>query len=145
MQYGSLREKIATEKIERAERYERFERIVNEAFLAGEAAGIAAAPTPMTVVEADPITGRKLDGGKSYYVADGVCGFAWVKLYGLGNSSFGKYLAKNGIAKKSYSGGLQIWISAFNQSLDRKEACARAMAEVFNKYGFSAYAESRMD
>jgi hypothetical protein len=145
MQYGSLREKIAAEKAERLERYAQFAAIVDEAFAAGMAAGRAANPAPMIVSEANPISGAKLDGGKSYYVSEGACGFAWVKFYGLGNSSFGKWLLKQGVAKKSYSGGLQIWISEFNQSLDRKEACARAMADVFKKHGFSAYADSRMD
>lgn len=143
--YPSLREKIAAEKAERAERYAKFAEIVAEAFAAGMAAGNACNPVPMTVVEADPITGGKLDNGKSWYVADGVCGFAWVKFYGLGNSSFGKYLLKHNIASKAYPSGLQIWISAFNQSLMKKEACAQAMADVFNKHGFTAYAGSRMD
>lgn len=143
--YASLREKIAAEKSERAERYAKFGEIVAEAFAAGMAAGNACNPVPMTVVEADPISGGKLDGGKSWYVADGACGFAWVKFYGLGNSSFAKYLVKKGIASKAYPSGLQIWISAFNQSIARKEACAEAMAEVFNKHGFKAYACSRMD
>ena len=143
--YASLREKIAAEKSERAERYAKFDEIIAEAFAAGMAAGNACVPAPMVVREADPISGGKLDGGQSWYVADGVCGFAWVKFYGLGNSSFAKYLVAKKIASKAYPSGLQIWISAFNQSLMKKEACANAMAEVFNKHGFKAYAGSRMD
>ena len=145
MQYESLRQKIAAEKAERFERYAQFVAIVDEALAAGKAAGEAAIPDPMVVVEADPLTGNKLDGGRSWQVNDGPCGFAWVKFYGLGNHSFGKWLLKQGVARKAYPSGLQIWISAFNQSLVRKEACARAMAEVFKRHGFQAYADSRMD
>ena len=132
-EYGS---KIAAESAARKTRYANFETVYNKAVAAGRAAGEAIVPVPMTV------QGQ----GQSWFVADGnVCGFAWVAIRPA-NSSFAKWLKKNKLAKPAYGGGLQIWISAFNQSMARKEACARAMAEVFEtELGITAYADSRMD
>ena len=82
-------------------------------------------------------------GGKDQYA----CGFAWVEIYGIkGNTKLGKALAAQGI-RKSYSGGLQMWNpSKFPcQNVDTLEAGADAAAKVFKKYGFTAYAGSRLD
>jgi hypothetical protein len=136
-EYGSLREKIAAESAARKGRYAKFEAVYNKAVAAGRAAGEAAAPQPMVVQD-----GRS---GQSWFVGEGVCGFAWVSVT-PGNSSFAKWLAKQKLARKAYEGGMQIWISAFNQSMQRKQACAEAMAEIFrNELGVKAYAGSRMD
>lgn len=75
------------------------------------------------------------------------CGFAWIDIYGIkGNTKLGKALAANGF-RKSYSGTMQMWNpSKFNcQNVDTKEAGAEAAAAVFKKYGFEAYAGSRLD
>lgn len=144
MQYATLREKIAAEKAARVERHAHFDTVIAEAFAAGAAAAAAAVPTPMTVVESDPVSG--LERGRAWYVSEGACGFAWVKFQGsVTNTSFGKYLVKQGHARKGYPSGLQIWITAYNQSVDRKYAAARAMSEVFNRHGFACYADSRLD
>jgi hypothetical protein len=145
MEYGSLREKIAAESKARRERYVAFEaawvRAVNAAKLAGE----ALTPRPMVVSEAAGLSDRPAPGGKSWYVPDGVCGFAWVTV-SPGNSSFAKWLVKNGYASKAYGGGVSHWVSAFGQSMERKEAYARAMADVLrNELGVNAYPGSRMD
>ena len=79
-----------------------------------------------------------------YYVGDGPCGFAWVTVK-PGTSSFAKWLVKQGYASKAYGGGVQIWISEHNQSLERKTAHARVMAERLREYGFKAYSNSRID
>lgn len=82
-------------------------------------------------------------GGRDQFA----CGFAWVNIYGVkGNTRVGKALAKEGI-RKSYSGGLQMWNpSKFGcQNVDTLEAGAQAAAEVFKRYGFEAYAGSRLD
>lgn len=82
-------------------------------------------------------------GGKDQYA----CGFAWVEIYNVkGNTKLGKALAAQGI-RKSYSGGLQMWNpSKFPcQNVDTLEEGARAAADVFKKYGFTAYAGSRLD
>jgi hypothetical protein len=77
-------------------------------------------------------------------IADGVCGFAWITVK-PGNCGFAKYLVKKGAARRAYGGGVSVWVSAFNQSMAKKEAYARAFAEVLANAGIRAYAESRMD
>jgi hypothetical protein len=82
---------------------------------------------------------------QSWYVSEGACGFAWVNV-SPGNSSFAKWLVKNKLASKAYHGGVDIWISAHGQSIERKEAHAREMARVLKeKLGIKAYAGSRLD
>jgi hypothetical protein len=145
MEYGSLREKIAAEKIERQARYAKFEEAYNEANRAGFAAGEMSKPVPMMVVEhSDPLNDASLPKAM-WHVPQGACGFAWVKV-SPGNSSFAKWLVKNKLARKSYYGGVEISISAHGQSIERKEAHARAMATVLKeKLGINAYADSRLD
>ena len=75
------------------------------------------------------------------------CGFAWVNVWGVrSNSKMGKALQAAGF-RKDYTGSLQLWNpSKFpTQSLNILEAGAQAAADVFRKYGFEAYAGSRMD
>jgi len=136
-EYASLREKIAAEKAERLARYAAFGDLLTDAYRAADEAGRACVPTPMIVsgYEDDP-------------VMDGPCGFAWVNIR-PGNSSFAIWLTKNGHARKSYDGGVQIWIRGFGQSCARKSAAADAMAEVFNSSPLTnnlrIYAASRLD
>ncbi len=82
-------------------------------------------------------------GGRDQYA----CGFAWVNIYGVkGNTRLGKALSAAGV-RKAYGGGLQMWNpSKFGcQNVDTLEAGAEAAADVFRKYGFEAYAGSRLD
>ena len=80
------------------------------------------------------------------------CGFAWVNIYTFdekkirGNSKLGKALKSLGV-EQNYERTFQIWNPSGlgTQSVDAKEAGARAAAEVFNKYGFNAYSGSRLD
>lgn len=80
------------------------------------------------------------------------CGFAWVTLYDLngkkldGRSRVAKDLQDLGV-RKAYGGGFQLWNpSGYGcQNIDTLEAGARAAADVFKKYGFKAYAGSRLD
>lgn len=75
------------------------------------------------------------------------CGFAWVTIHGVkGNTKLGKALKECDI-RPAYSGGLQMWNpSKFGcQNVDTLEAGAEAAAQVFKKYGFTAYAGSRLD
>lgn len=144
-EYASLREKIAAESAERKARYAKFEAVYNKAVEAGRAAGEAKVPQPMVVVEANGLSNEPKPGGQSWFCGEGACGFAWVKV-SPGNSSFAKWLVKNKLARKSYYGGVEINISAFNQSVERKEACAAAMAKVLSaELGVTAYADSRLD
>ena len=82
-------------------------------------------------------------GGRDQYS----CGFAWVDILGIkGNTRIGRYLKEAGL-RKSYTGGLQIWNPAGYgcQNIDTLEAGAEAAARVFERYGFKAYAGSRLD
>lgn len=134
MQYATLREKIAAEKAERANRYSKYQEIIEEAYKAGIEAGKNARPIPMYVIE----QGIPIDR-----IDDGACGFAWVAF--PGNTSFGKWAKKQGLARSHYPSGLCVWVSEFGQSVDRKEAFAGAYAKVLKDNGIDAYAGSRLD
>jgi len=118
--------------------------IHREAHSAGMAAGKAAIPTPMTVYEADGLSNRPKPGGKSWYVSEGVCGFAWVTIPD-GRSSFARWAAKQKLGHKGYPKGFDLWVHQFGQSMTRKEAYARAYAKVLRDNGIDAYPRSRMD
>ena len=83
-----------------------------------------------------------LDGEDRY-----ACGFAWVSIHGIkGNTKIGRRLKQAGV-EQSWDKSFQIWnpSGVGFQNIDCKEAGARAAAEVFKRYGFTAYAGSRLD
>lgn len=112
---------------------------------AGREAVEALTVVPMTVTRrANPFDSTS-EVLQSWHVADGVCGFSWINVKPA-NGKFAKYLLKLGIARKdSYYGGVCIWVSDYNQSMQRKEAYAHAFAKVLHDNGIKAYASSRMD
>lgn len=119
-------------------------RIYREAWAAGVAAATATRPTPMHVVErANPLDDTSPIIRRYAPVLDGACGFAWVKF--AGNTEFGRWAKKNGKASAHYPTGLSVWISEYNQSVERKAAHAQAMARVLRDNGIVAYGESRLD
>jgi hypothetical protein len=76
------------------------------------------------------------------------CGFAWVDIYGIrANSKLGKQLTSLGIKKDSWKKCHSVWDPAGLpvQNIDIKESGAYAFADVLSKYGFRAYAGSRLD
>lgn len=81
---------------------------------------------------------------QSWFVPDGVCGFAWVVVR-PGNSPFANWLKKNGLGRKGYGGGVHMWVHQFNQSMQKKETYAHAFAGVLCEAGLDAYSNSRMD
>lgn len=91
---------------------------------------------------------NKYLGGQDQYA----CGFAWISVYPehKGNTRAGRaerrVLEAIGF-EKSYDGSYQCWNPSKwgGQNIDVKEAGARAGAEVLRKYGFKAYAGSRLD
>jgi hypothetical protein len=122
-----------------------FSALFNKARAAGMAAADACTPVPMTVVDADPITSMPKAGGKAYFVPDGVCGFAGVRVR-PGNSAFAKFLVAQGLARKdTYAGGVYMSCHAYNQSLAKKESYCDAFARVLEEAGVKASMESRMD
>ena len=75
------------------------------------------------------------------------CGFAWTNIYRVkGNTKLGKMLKAAGV-RQDYTKAFQLWNPAKLpvQSLSVLEAGAQAAADVFRKYGFEAYAGSRLD
>lgn len=75
------------------------------------------------------------------------CGFAWTNIYKIkGNTKLGKMLKAAGV-RQDYTKAFQIWNPAKMgcQSVGILEEGARAAADVFRKYGFEAYAGSRLD
>ena len=120
-------------------------KIFAEALAAGRVAGEAAEPTPMVVGTPTTLLGNDIDYNKpTYYVADGVCGFAWVVIR-PGNSSLARQAVKLDIGSSAYGGGVSIWIRDHGQSLDRKKRHAKAYADVLQGHGVDAYAQSRID
>jgi hypothetical protein len=91
---------------------------------------------------ADTFFQTRLNGVDQYS-----CGFAWVNIYGIkGNTKMGKTLKAAGI-NQDYSKAFSIWNPSEHnaQNIDTKEAGADAAAKVFERYGFTAYAGSRLD
>ena len=89
------------------------------------------------------------------YFADGgwgACGFAWVDIYKhndvplKGNTKMGRAMKAAGV-EQNWQRTFSIWNPSKypTQNIDTLEAGARAAAEVFRKYGFTAYAGSRLD
>ena len=112
---------------------------------AGLAAGKAARPTPMVVVQrANPFDDTSPITRRYAPVMDGVCGFAWIKIRPA-TGSFVRWLKARDKGYKSYTGGYDISVNAFEQSLERKAAYARAFAAVLTEAGMTAYPQSRMD
>jgi hypothetical protein len=111
-----------------------FKALVDKAQAAGVVAGESAAVRSMTVV----------GSGKEYFVADGVCGFAWVNVQ-KGQQKFVNFLKKQGLGHKAYYGGWDVPCHEFGQSMQRKEAYCAAYAQVLRDGGIKAYAQSRMD
>jgi hypothetical protein len=121
-----------------------------------DAAGKIAVETthvvPMVVGQETTLFSGVIDKTKPmYYVEDGACGFAWVNVYpaNKGNTRLGKeeraLLEANGFRKNEYEKCYQLWISAYNQSIQKKEAYASAFANVLQNNGIRAYSGSRMD
>ena len=135
MEFSTLKEKIAFESKQRAERNAGFAALVSVAHAAGMAAGRECRPIAMVVCDAG---GEPLE-----MVDDGACGFAWITF--AGNTAFGKWAKKEGIARPHYPSGLCVWVSDFGQSVDRKAAYAGAYAQVLRNSGIDCYADSRLD
>jgi hypothetical protein len=92
----------------------------------------------------EPMTVMNSDTGQRWFIEDGVCGFAWVTIRPA-NCAFAKWMKKVHGCHLAYGGGMQYWISDFNQSMQKKEAYADAFAHVLNEFDIHAYAASRID
>ncbi len=106
---------------------------------AGMKAGKAASPRAMIVTQQyGPQRGRQ------DYVADGVCGFAYIVVPARGG--FAQWLRATEKGRKwSSEPGVHISVHEFGQSMERKSAYAAAFAKVLNEAGVKATTFSRMD
>lgn len=130
-----------------------FKEILAKADAAGKEAVEKAKIIPMIVGEGKSLFSNEIDYSKpTEYVSDGVCGFAWVNVYPefKGNTKLGKLerkvleecgFQKDWDSNKKY----YMWVSAYNQSMQKKEAYARAFAKIVAAYGIDSFAQSRMD
>lgn len=139
-------EKSANERAERVANYEEVWREVREQ---ASRAYIEASPTPMVVYEAVGLSSVPKPGGQSWEVAEGPCGFSWIH-FPKANTSFVRWLAKQGIGRKSYYGGwdVQSWqvVNADRgQSIERKRSAMTAGAEVLRRAGIDCRADDRLD
>ena len=113
--------------------------------LLGREAANKAVVAPMIVQEHTNMMDDTSPVAKSYYVPDGVCGFAWLVVR-PGNSSFAHWLKKTKGGRKEYYGGVAVSIHDYNQSMQRKEAHASAMAKYLREVlAINIYSQSRMD
>ena len=120
-------------------------RLFANALEAGIKAGNSANPTPMVVGTPTTFLGNDIDyDKKTYYVPDGVCGFAWVVIKPA-TSSLALRAKQLGLGHKEYGGGYSISVREHGQSLERKEKHARAYAKVLSDAGVNAYSQSRID
>ncbi len=113
---------------------------------AGTIAGEALNPVPMIVEEHAQPMNDSSPVVKSWYVPQGVCGFAWVTL--PGRTAFAKYLVSEGVGRKgdSYSPGVKVWVRGFGQSYEKKSAYAAAFAGVLANAGIvGVYPGGRLD
>jgi len=138
---ASLKEKIAAEKAERAAKHKSFAALYLKAQHVGFQAGETMIPRPMGIVECDAM-GRPI--GSAHIEFEGACGFASV-IVRHANKGFGHWLISSGLARRHYHGGAEIWISAHNQSYERKLAHANAMAFELGQGGVDCYASARLD
>lgn len=99
------------------------------------------------VVEAQTEAQKAARAALAQYGDRDACGFAWTSIYRIkGNTRIGKMLKTAGV-RQSYDKSFQLWNPSGlgTQSMNILEEGARAAADVFRKYGFEAYAGSRMD
>lgn len=99
------------------------------------------------VFEARSEANRAARNALAQYGDRDACGFAWVNIYRVkGNTKLGKMLKAAGV-RQDYTKAFQIWnpSNLGTQSVGILEIGAQAAADVFKKYGFEAYAGSRLD
>jgi hypothetical protein len=111
-------------------------------FATAEAAGAAAAAAFKAAGQVQPMT--VTDGKQNWFIADGPCGFAWVR-FRDGRSPFAKWVKSTGKGYNGYPTGVEVWIRAYGQSIQMKEVHAAAMAASFTAQGIPASYNSRMD
>ena len=145
---AAFKEMLNTKAEQATARYAEYQEWVTACSELANAAYINAQPAPMAVYETAGLSDAPKPGGKSWYVSEGVCGFAYVTIHPA-TSSFARWLSKNKIGYNAYTGGWQIpmhfFVGQIGQSLERAEAAAHAVANFLCQQGIDTHASSRMD
>ena len=132
---------------------EAFEALMEKADAVGREAVANLKVTPMIVGKSKSLFSNEIDYSEPVeYIADGVCGFAWISIYPefKGNTRLGKQeraVLEEFEFEQDYSNKAKYtrWVSDFGQSLERKTAYANAAAAVFASAGIRAFGQSRID
>ena len=128
------------------------EEVWKEATEAAIAAHDACVPTPMIVGQALGLFGSEIVPGTEEFVADGVCGFSWIRIKPA-RGPLVKWLKREGKGDRGVYGGWTLSPSDFDrylgrtQSMLRKEAAVRAACKVLKTYypGSKIWVETRLD
>lgn len=140
--------RIEVDTVERAARELRHQEIITEAAHAATLAYDNCEPAAMLVYETAGLTDIPKENGKSWIVAEGVCGFAWIVITPA-TSSFARWCAKKQIGYKAYQGGWAIHandlVPSAGQSYERKVAAMTAAAAVLRAHGIKCRVDSRLD
>ena len=120
-----------------------FAAIYEAADKAGKEAVSKATIKPMVVSAHANMMDDNSDVVESYFVADGPCGFASINF--PANTSWARWCKKNNIGSKRIGTGYYIWVSDYNQSMQKKETYARAFSKVLNDNNIKSYYTSQMD
>mgnify|MGYP001561246166 CR=1 FL=1 len=130
---------------DRVKAFLEFKALYQKAHQAGMAALEACTPRPMVVEQHKNMADDRSPVVEQYYVPQGVCGFAWVKVRPA-TSAFARWAKGQKLASTDgYADGLVFWVREGGQSMELKEAYAWAFAEVLRGAGLDAYAQSRID
>lgn len=143
------KENVQKSANDRAEKVAEFERVWQEVKREASRAYVEATPTAMVVYETVGLSDIPKEGATFHHVSEGLCGFAWIH-FPKANTSFVRWLAKQGIGRKSYYGGWDVGSSHIvendrSQSVERKASAMSAGAKVLSNAGISCYAQDRLD
>lgn len=122
--------------------------IFDEAEQCGRASADHTIPTPMVVNEHKNMADDSSPVIQSWYVTEGVCGFAWVdfKCKDTITRKFINQMKKLGDKNPLRNNeGWTYWVSYGGQSLQRKEDFALAFSRKLHEYGINCRAQSRID
>jgi hypothetical protein len=124
-----------------------FREIYDACDVAGSANVECFTPTAMVVQQHENMMDDNSPVAKEWVVPDGPCGFAWINIKPATNA-FCRWLKEEGIGRQdSYYGGCTIWVSNYNQSMQKKEQYANGFVKKLRELmpNLKAYSMSRMD
>lgn len=137
-------EKKPTKASRKLAQDKRFYQIFVEACQFGHGEMSRCQPEPVDVVQREYPLDDNSRVIRSFRLNEGLCGFAGV-VFKPATQPFARWMKESKRGYKMYSGGWYYPIHEGNQSIALKEAYARGMIQVFEKYGIKCYLDSRLD